>query len=166
MECGHCRRSRHDFPAALGRSGEAVAALPGSLDYASRLQFSQPIVDPGLLAPGRHHELGDRQAARAGVGEYGQQPGQLRVAGRRLARRPAARGERSRVAVAVVRAGGRGRRVAARAGVGGGVAGGRLGGNGVQAGWGVGVVGGELVDLGGGGGGQIATGVDLLSLSC
>ena len=129
--------------------GEPVAALAGPYDQARLLQVDKPIVDPGLLPPGRHHELGDGEPGRAGVGQHGQQPGDLRVAVARLGRRPAARAGRSRVGVAA--ACGRGRRVAARAGVGGGVAGGRLGGDRVQAGGGVGVVGGQLVDLGGGG---------------
>jgi hypothetical protein len=112
----------------------AVAARAGPLDHARLLQIAKPIVDPGFLPPGRYHHLGDGKPGRAGVGEHGQQPGHVWVAVARLGRRPAARPGLDRVAVAG--SCGRERHVAARAGMGGGVAGGRLGGDGVQPGGG------------------------------
>jgi hypothetical protein len=135
--------SRHRSPAAIGMLGEPVAALAGPLDQARLLQIAKPIVDPGFPAPGRGHELGDGEAGRAGVGQHGQQPGDLWVAVASLGRCPAARAGRRRVWVVAAR--GPGRRLAARAGVGGGV-GGCLGGDRVQPGGSVGVVAGELAE--------------------
>jgi hypothetical protein len=51
-----------------------VAALAGPLNQGRLLQLGKPIIDPGLLAPGGHQQLGDGEAGRAGVGEHGQQP--------------------------------------------------------------------------------------------
>ena len=46
--------SRHRFPASGRRAGEAVAALAGPLNEGRLLQIGKPIIDPGLLPPGRH----------------------------------------------------------------------------------------------------------------
>ena len=95
--------SRHRSPAAIETLGEPVAALAGPLDQAHLLQIAKPIVDPGFPAPGRGHELGDSEAGRAGDGEHGQQPGDLRVAVASLRRCPAARAGRRRVWVVAAR---------------------------------------------------------------
>jgi hypothetical protein len=88
--------SRHRVP-AFGRTSRGAVALAGPLNQGRLLQLGQPIIDPGLLAAGGHHQLGDRQAGRAGGGEHGQQPTDFWVCAARLGRCPAARASLGRV---------------------------------------------------------------------